>query len=96
MLQTLFYTYIYEKVKSVNRVEPNLYIVKKFKGHTQFKTSGAKGVVLEHDHLETMKDGFALRLQEVVNDIFDPGNAFDQTTNVKHCQYCTFKEVCRR
>ena len=96
MLQTLFYTYIYEKVKSVNRVEPNLYIVKKFKGHTQFKTSGAKGVVLEHDHLETMKDGFALRLQEVVNDIFDPGKAFDQTTNVKHCQYCTFKEVCRR
>ena len=96
MLQTLYYTYVYEKVKNLNRVEPNLYVVKKFKGHTQFRTSGTKGVVLEHAELEEMKDGFALKLQQVINDIFDAGKPFSQTSNIKNCQYCAYKDVCQR
>ncbi|MBC7745556.1 MAG: PD-(D/E)XK nuclease family protein [Flavobacterium sp.] len=95
MLQTLYYTYVYEKVRNMSRVEPNLYIVKKF-GHTQFKTDGAKGIILEQDELENMKGGFAKKLQGVINDIFDPEKDFYQTSNLKHCQYCAYKEVCRR
>ena len=96
MLQTLYYTHIYEKVKNLNRVEPNLYVVKKLGNNTQFKTGGTKSVTLEHDELEKMKDGFAGNLQHVINDIFDAEKPFAQTSNIKNCQYCSYKDVCQR
>ena len=96
MMQTLYYTYIYEKVKNLNRIEPNLYVVKKFGNNTLFKTGGAKSVTLENDELENMKDSFSNKLQGIINDVFDAGKPFIQTSNIKHCQYCAYKDVCQR
>lgn len=42
------------------------------------------------------EDEFRERLQELLEEIYDPGVSFDQTTETSHCEYCDFKAVCRR
>ena len=42
------------------------------------------------------EDEFRERLQELLEEIYDPGMPFNQTENTKHCEYCDFKAICGR
>jgi RecB family exonuclease len=96
LLQTLFYTFVYEKAINVSHVEPHLYTVKDFKEGTQFIEKGKDKVILADENLADLKDQFALRLKEKLNELFDQSIPFRQTVNIESCTYCAFKEICQR
>ena len=39
---------------------------------------------------------FDEKLQQLVEEIFDPSQSFEQTDDVKQCQYCKYKGICNR
>jgi ATP-dependent helicase/DNAse subunit B len=96
LLQTLFYTLVYEKARDVSQVEPHLYTVKDFKGGTQFSTKGKGSLLLTDENLAGLKDQFALKLKEKLNELFDSSVPFRQTLNTDNCKYCSFKGICQR
>ncbi len=94
VVQTLFYTYIYEQVKETSHVEPNLYAVRKMKTEgTQFKSGKT---ILQALDLEEAKTGFKEHLQKTLNEMFDQQVPFLQTTRLETCQYCPYKDICER
>ena len=94
VVQTLFYTYIYEQVKQANNVEPNLYVVRKMKNEgTRFKSGKT---ILEEVELEDAKAGFKEHLQKTLEEMFDQQVPFLQTTRLENCQYCPYKDICER
>ena len=96
LLQTLFYTLVYEKARNVNQVEPHLYTVRDLKNGTQFSEMGTKGLILSDENLEDFKERFEIRLKEKLTELFDPKIPFKQTSNLESCQYCSFKGICQR
>jgi CRISPR/Cas system-associated exonuclease Cas4 (RecB family) len=39
---------------------------------------------------------FGIRLQKLVEEIFDPSVQFTKTADVEHCKYCAYKSLCYR
>jgi len=97
LLQTLFYTLVYEKAKNVRQVEPHLYTVKNFSDDTVFyKKIKTEKVDLRDENLADFKEQFELKLKEKLNELFDAAIPFRQTTNSDACTYCAFKGICQR
>ncbi|RZM28050.1 MAG: PD-(D/E)XK nuclease family protein [Pedobacter sp.] len=96
LLQTLFYTYVYEQVKGMQYVEPHLYTVRDFKEGTLFKEKQRGGLALKDQNLETFKGLFSEKLQEKLEELFDETIPFVQTENIENCAYCPYKEICQR
>ncbi|HEY0900203.1 MAG TPA: PD-(D/E)XK nuclease family protein [Sphingobacteriaceae bacterium] len=97
LLQTLFYTFIYEQVKGVQSVEPNLYIVRKMKKDgTRFLSGGRNKVVLQAEHLEMLKSDFTPKLKQLLEELFNPQVPFAETANKDGCTYCPYKLMCQR
>ncbi|MEJ7780563.1 MAG: PD-(D/E)XK nuclease family protein [Daejeonella sp.] len=96
LIQTLFYTYVYEKARSATNVEPHLYTVKDFKGGTLFSEKRKGGLQLSDQNLDYFKEQFERRLTEKLNELFDSSMPFVQTTNLETCKYCPFKKICQR
>jgi len=96
LLQTLFYTYVYEQVKQKQFVEPHLYTVRDFKEGTLFKEKQRGGLALKDQNLETFKTLFAEKLQEKLTELFNPEVPFVQTPNLENCTYCPYATICQR
>lgn len=96
LIQTLFYTYVYEQVKNRQYVEPHLYTVRNFKEGTLFKEKQKRGLVLQDQSLETFKSMFADKLSEKLDELFDDSIPFVQTENKENCGYCPYKDICQR
>ncbi|WP_129715084.1 PD-(D/E)XK nuclease family protein [Pedobacter sp. SYP-B3415] len=96
MVQTLFYTYIYEQVKGLRAVEPNLYVVRKMKDEgTLFSEGTARSrLLLEADQLQRIKEGFEQQLHSKLTEVFDPSVPFLQTTVEENCVYCPYLTIC--
>ncbi|PST84907.1 ATP-dependent nuclease subunit B [Pedobacter yulinensis] len=96
MVQTLFYTYIYEQVKGLRAVEPNLYVVRKMKEEgTLFSEGPARSrLLLEADQLQQIKMGFEAELQAKLAEMFSPDNPFRQTTVEENCTFCPYLTTC--
>ncbi|MXV13717.1 PD-(D/E)XK nuclease family protein [Hufsiella ginkgonis] len=96
MLQTLFYTYVYEQVKGVTLVEPNLYIIRKMRNDGTLFFSGGRGgkVLLQAEHLEELKSGFRDHLQTLLEELFNPDIPFTHTTKEENCTFCPYREIC--
>ncbi len=98
LIQTLFYTFIYEQVRKTDFVEPNLYIVRKMKKEgTRFVTGGkSHRVVLDAEPLESLKKDFTSKLRGLLEELFDPAVPFTETSNREGCAYCPYKLICQR
>lgn len=96
LLQTLFYTYLYEKNRQVSGIEPHLYTVKNLSEGTVFREKRKNGVELIDENLKYFKAEFEQRLHQKLSEIFDPDVPFVQTTNRETCCYCAYKDVCQR
>jgi hypothetical protein len=97
LVQTLFYTLVYEKSKNVEGAEPHLYTVKDFSGGTTFiKKSKSEDFELKEDNLADYKTQFELKMKEKFAELFDPAIPFRQTNNLESCSYCNFKGICQR
>lgn len=97
MVQTLFYTFVYEQVKKVRRVEPNLYIIRKMKkdGTVFFSGPARSKVLLQAEHLEELKVGFRAHLKTLLEEMFNPEIPFSDSVSKENCGYCPYKEICQ-
>ena len=39
---------------------------------------------------------FKMRLKDLLEELFDPNQPFDQTTNTDNCKYCPYAQICYR
>lgn len=70
LLQTLFYTYVYERVSGRNHIEPHLYVARNMRDHgTLF---GNKRFMLEGSYLSEQKSVFVDFLRSTLEEIFNP------------------------
>ncbi|MCL4639076.1 MULTISPECIES: PD-(D/E)XK nuclease family protein [Olivibacter] len=73
LLQTLFYTYIYEKKTGKIGVEPNLYVARRLRqeGSLFYTKSRGSKFLLSEASLSSFKEAFELRLRQVLEDLFN-------------------------
>lgn len=84
LLQTLFYTYIYEKKTGKREVEPNLYVARKLRQEGSLfytKTRGSK-FTLTGTGLDSFKEAFEFRLKQALEDLFDKKIPFKHDANI--------------
>src|SRR5690606_29591050 len=73
MIQTLFYTFIYEQISGRRGVEPNLYVARRVRQEgTRFYRSGRGRITMEDDLLENLKKNFVSFLRRTLEELFDP------------------------
>lgn len=96
LVQTLFYTYVYEQAKGISGVEPNLYIVRKMReeGTLFYLKENRKRLLLQAEHLEELKGSFTTLLREKLEELFNPDLPFKHTTVAENCMYCPYLTLC--
>jgi len=96
LVQTLFYTYVYEQAKGISGMEPNLYLIRKMrKEGTLFHSfETRKRVHLQAEHLEGLKADFSSLLKVKLEELFDPQVPFGHTTVADNCKYCPYLSLC--
>ncbi|WP_353185533.1 PD-(D/E)XK nuclease family protein [Parapedobacter lycopersici] len=73
LLQTLFYTYIYEQVTGRTGIEPHLYVARRLRREgSLFYRSGRGRITMQDEFLERLKDGFSGFLRETLEELFNP------------------------
>lgn len=82
LVQTLFYTFVFEKVSGLNNLEPHLYVARKMREEgTLFY--GSYGVVMEGDFLMQQKQKFIEFLTMTLEEIFNPQVPFKHNPDAK-------------
>lgn len=82
MIQTLFYTYIYERVTGKREVEPNLYIARKLRKEGPLFYMGGRGkYVVTGVELENIKTQFIDFLRRTLEELFDRDIPFTNNPN---------------
>jgi len=96
LVQTLFYTYVYEQSKGITGIEPNLYLIRKMRNEgTLFHSfETRKRVHLQAEHLEGLKSDFSRLLKLKLEELFDPETPFGHTTVADNCKYCPYLSLC--
>ncbi|ALL04208.1 ATP-dependent nuclease subunit B [Pedobacter sp. PACM 27299] len=96
LVQTLFYTYVYEQTRKISGVEPNLYIVRKMRdeGTLFYLKENRKRVLLQAEHLEDLKGNFTQLLRQKLEELFNPDLPFKHTTVAENCTYCPYLTLC--
>lgn len=97
--QTMLYAYLFWKKNKVlgAQVLPglmnrrNLFEAGFSFGHP-IKGQGKSKLAEDPNHFVE----FEKLLQATLIELFDPDRPFDQTSNLKNCQYCPYKSICRR
>ena len=98
----IFQTFLYAAImcrKQNQKVAPSLLYVHR-------ASSESYSPVIEMGELRKPKipvnnfafyeDEFRERLQHLLEEIYDPAMAFDQTKETKQCEYCDYKSICKR
>ncbi|MBP3942491.1 PD-(D/E)XK nuclease family protein [Sphingobacteriaceae bacterium WQ 2009] len=109
LLQTLFYTYVYEKSKNKKFVEPNLYVVRSMKGNKEDVYFGCKrhvmddtgkekrtALLLRGDFLAAEKTIFQELLATALAELFNPHINFYKSENEENYKYSPYKELMYR
>jgi len=96
LVQTLFYTYVYEQAKGITGMEPNLYLIRKMRkeGTLFYSSESRKRVHLQVEHLASQKDEFIVLLKSKLEELFNPGLPFTHTTQTDNCKYCPYLSLC--
>ncbi len=82
MIQTLFYTLLYEQVTGTHDVEPNLYVARKLRNEgSLFYMGGRSGFVVEGVALEDAKARFVEFLRRTLEELFNPDIPFRHNGN---------------
>ena len=97
--QTMLYAYLYYKDRKVEaRLTPGLMNRKNlFESTYTFGHSLGRGKDKRTiDDARQYFDDFEFLLNETLADLYNSESPFDQTTNLKTCNWCSYKEICRR
>lgn len=98
--QTFLYSYVYGLRNPEKRgdIKPGLYHRKKLFS-SDFEFGHTMGKSRQKEMVEDAKPyffEFAEQLNELLTELYDVQQPFDQTANEKACMYCSFKSICRR
>ncbi|MBX2956685.1 MAG: PD-(D/E)XK nuclease family protein [Cyclobacteriaceae bacterium] len=94
--QTLMYAWLYTKTKNTTdlSVIPGLLNGKNlFDEDMEFGLKMGKQVL---NDVHTVLPEFEANLKELLEELFNPEMVFDQTQEVKNCEYCPYKRICYR
>lgn len=94
LVQTLFYTYVYEQISKNERVEPNLYIVKTM--NKEGITFLGKNGVLRDGFLAAEKSEFLKALTLKLKELFDYTIPFKVSQNPNNYTYSIYKNLFGR
>lgn len=97
--QTLLYSWLFrQKFPAQRNFEPALIAVRHLQQNNQQVQLIHKmaNEVVSHQNIHTLLDAFEIQLRNVLAELFDPAVAFDQTSDISHCQYCDFVGICGR
>jgi len=95
--QAIFYSFVYCKSSNANAtITPGL-----FNRSNLFAEKFKFGFTLGRDRMDITDVQpylplFEKLLNEILDELFNPSTIYSQTENVKNCEYCNFKGLCRR
>jgi CRISPR/Cas system-associated exonuclease Cas4 (RecB family) len=93
--QTLYYSLVFRKKNPtyIGPIRPGLY-----NKYALFKSINSFGLSMNSKLIDAneLLSEFEVRLSEVLTELYSPMNEFVQTENKKNCEYCSFKNLCRR
>lgn len=95
--QTLVYALLY---KTTNTFTPETRLVPGLINRTNlfddtFKFGMIMGKELVND-VDKLLPEFEVRLKELLEDIYNPDEVFDQTTLIENCKFCPYQNICYR
>lgn len=100
-MQTMFYGLIYQAThpKNILPLKPAIFNLREmfgddFNPYLQQKLPRKNGV--EVNDYRQFEDEYSAGLKELLEDIYNPEIPFDQTEDLKKCEYCPYREICGR
>ena len=94
LVQTLFYTYVYEQISNNENVEPNLYIVKTMS--KEGVSFNGKGGLLKAEFLASEKQVFLTALRSKLKELFDYSIPFRASQNPGNYVYSIYTTLFGR
>lgn len=91
IFQTMIYAMAYKSEKKSTNIIPSVYQIKElYKEDFDYRLFIDKDVLL----FDNYEKEFIEVLKNTINKIFDPKNAFKQTSITSNCKYCNYKNFC--
>jgi ATP-dependent helicase/DNAse subunit B len=97
IFQTFMYSYIISTEFTDNKIVPMVYSIKGlFNKTSSFEISSDKCDTFQKDGFLGIKADVEEKIKQLLEEIFDINRPFEQTQNIKNCEYCIYKEMCGR
>ena len=100
IFQILMYSMLYEKNFKPNiNIEPCLFYIKNIYNknfNINITQKQNKKIVNMINSYNLVSDEFESKLSELIVNIFDEHNNFEQTDDINRCEYCEYANICKR
>lgn len=87
--QAYYYTYLFKKKFPERTVKTGIYGLKEINKGIHFLRQG-------ENIDDRIMEEFETQLKKIIREIFNPEIPFDETEDRSRCEYCTYKNLCRR
>lgn len=94
LVQTLFYTHVFEQANAQSLVEPNLYSIRNMRKEGTFFIQGKDKLTLSGEHLESVKADFIELVKLKLAELFDEEVPFRPTQNEAGFAYSPYLTLC--
>jgi len=94
LVQTLFYTYVFEQANGHQLVEPNLYSIRNMRKEGTFFIEGRDKLKLNGAYLEEVKAEFVGYMKVKLSELFDEQIPFVRTENEAGFAYSPYLTLC--
>ncbi|TDQ09701.1 PD-(D/E)XK nuclease family protein [Pedobacter metabolipauper] len=94
LVQTLFYTYVFEQANAVQFVEPNLYSTRNMRKEGTYFMEGRDKLKLSGEKLQGIKEEFITFVQAKLEELFDENIPFIPTQNEAGFMYSPYQTLC--
>jgi ATP-dependent helicase/nuclease subunit B len=94
LIQTLFYTQVYEPANATANVEPNIYSIRSMRNDGPWFMEGRGKLKLSGERLETVKGLFLEQMRRKLSELFDENIPFTPTTNENGFLYSSYTTLC--
>jgi ATP-dependent helicase/nuclease subunit B len=94
LIQTLFYTHVFEQANALTKVEPNVYSIRSMRNDGALFMEGKAKLPLEGDRLEAIKSQFITLMSVKLTELFDEEIPFTPTTNEESFTYSPYTTLC--
>jgi len=94
LIQTLFYTHVFEMANAISQVEPNLYSIRNMRKEGTYFIQGKDKTKLRAGHLESIKLEFVELVQAKLAELFDKDIPFAPTKNEAGFAYSPYITLC--